>query len=108
MKKIYDILKKCDIIESVGRNDRSVSNLVFDSRKSAEDVAFFAVRGTQVDGHDYIYKAIEQGCRVVVCERLPENVVDDVTYYVVENTAKVLGYAASEFYGRPSEKLHHS
>ena len=105
MKKIYDILKKCDIIESVGRDDRSVSKLVFDSRKSAEDVAFFAVRGTQVDGHDYIYKAIEQGCRVVVCERLPENVADDVTYYVVDNTAKSLGLAASEFYGRPSEKL---
>ena len=105
MKNINDILKKCDIIESVGRDDRSVSKLVFDSRKSAEDVAFFAVRGTQVDGHDYIYKAIEQGCRVVVCERLPENVADDVTYYVVDNTAKSLGLAASEFYGRPSEKL---
>ena len=105
MKKIYDILKKCDIIETIGCDDRSVSDLVFDSRKSADGVAFFAVRGTQVDGHDYIYKAIEQGCHVVVCERLPENVSDDVTYYVVENTAKALGVAASEFYGRPSEKL---
>ena len=105
MKKINDILKRCNVIETVGRDDRGVAALVFDSRKSAEDVAFFAVRGTQVDGHDYISKAIEQGSRVIVCERLPENVNDDVTYYVVENTAKALGVAASEFYGRPSEKL---
>ena len=104
MKKINDILKRCDIVETVGRDDRSVSGLAFDSRKSAEDVAFFAVRGTQVDGHDYISKAIEQGSSVIVCERLPENVSDEVTYYVVENTAKALGYAASEFYGRPDRK----
>ncbi|MBR0323928.1 MAG: UDP-N-acetylmuramoyl-L-alanyl-D-glutamate--2,6-diaminopimelate ligase, partial [Bacteroidales bacterium] len=43
--------------------------------------------------------------KVIVCERLPENINDDVTYYVVDDTAKSLGYAASEFYGRPSEKL---
>ena len=106
MRKINDILKRCNVIEIVGRDDRNVSSLIFDSRKSADDVAFFAVRGTQVDGHDYISKAVEQGCHVVVCERLPENIADDVAYYVVDNTAKALGWAASEFYGRPSEKLH--
>ena len=105
MKKINDILKRCNVIEIVGRDDRTVSSLIFDSRKASENVAFFAVRGTQVDGHDYISKSIEQGCHVVVCERLPENIADDVTYYVVDNTAKALGLAASEFYGRPSEKL---
>ncbi len=105
MKKINDILKRCNVIETVGRDDRSVTALVFDSRKSEEGAAFFAVRGTQVDGHDYIAKAVEQGCKVIVCERLPENINDDVTYYVVDDTAKSLGYAASEFYGRPSEKL---
>ena len=105
MKKINDILKRCNVIEIVGCDDRMVSSLIFDSRKSSENVAFFAVRGTQVDGHDYISKSIEQGCHVVVCERLPENIADDVTYYVVDNTAKALGLAASEFYGRPSEKL---
>jgi UDP-N-acetylmuramoyl-L-alanyl-D-glutamate--2,6-diaminopimelate ligase len=106
MKKINDILRKCNIVETIGRDDRTVASLVFDSRKASEDVAFFAVRGTQVDGHDYISKSIEQGCHVVVCERIPENIADDVTYYVVDNTAKALGLAASEFYGRPSEKLH--
>ena len=105
MKKINDILKRCNVIEIVGCDDRTVSSLIFDSRKSSENVAFFAVRGTQVDGHDYISKSIEQGCHVVVCECLPENIADDVTYYVVDNTAKALGLAASEFYGRPSEKL---
>ena len=105
MKAVSDILIKCNVIDIVGKNDKMVSNIVFDSRKSNVDSVFFAIRGTQVDGHDYIDKAVEQGCRVVVCEQLPENVDADVTYYIVENTAKSLGFAASEFYGNPSEKL---
>lgn len=105
MKKINDILRQCKVIEVVGNDDKLVAGLTFDSRKCSDDVAFFALKGTQVDGHDFINKAVEQNCKVVVCERLPEVVSDDVTYYVVENSAVALGYAASEFYGRPSEKL---
>ena len=105
MKKINDILRQCKVMEVVGNDDKLVAGLTFDSRKCSDDVAFFALKGTQVDGHDFIDKALEQNCKVVVCERLPEVVSDDVTYYVVENSAVALGYAASEFYGRPSEKL---
>lgn len=106
MKKINDILRNCVVTEVVGDNDRYVSALTFDSRKCADNVAFFALRGTQVDGHDFIDKAVGLGAKVVVCEKTPDVINDDVTYYVVEDSAKALGYAASEFYDRPSEKLH--
>ncbi len=105
MKKINDILRHCKVIDVVGNDDKLVAGLAFDSRKCSDNMAFFALKGTQVDGHDFIDKVIEQNCKVVVCERLPEAVADDVTYYVVENSAVALGFAASEFYGRPSEKL---
>ncbi len=105
MKKINDILKQCAVIEVIGDNDRLVSGLAFDSRKCTDGMAFFAIRGTQVDGHDFIAKVVEQGTKVIVCEHIPSVMADDVTYYVVDDTAKSLGYAASEFYGRPSEKL---
>lgn len=106
MRRINDILKSCPVSEVVGDKDRMVEDLTFDSRKSSESVAFFAIKGTQVDGHDFIGKAIENKCKVIVCEKLPAAIHDDVTYYVVDNTAAALGYAASEFYDRPSEKLH--
>ena len=105
MRKIKDILKACKIVEVVGDDNRAVSGLTFDSRKCTSEMAFFAIKGTQVDGHDYIEKAIAQDCKVIVCEKLPEAVSDDVTYYVVDDSAESLGYAASEFYGRPSEKV---
>ena len=81
-------------------------DLQFDSRKCSEGSVFFAVRGTQVDGHDYIAKAIENGAKTIVCEQLPTTQVDGVRYFAVENSAKALGLAASEYYERPSEKLH--
>jgi len=105
MRKIKDILKACKIVEVVGDDNRAVSGLAFDSRKCSSEMAFFAIKGTQVDGHDYIEKAISQDCKVIVCEKLPAAVSDDVTYYVVDDSAESLGYAASEFYGRPSEKV---
>lgn len=105
MRKIKDILKECKIVEVVGDDNRMVSNLTFDSRKCSAEMAFFAIKGTQVDGHDFIEKAVDQDCKVIVCEKLPSVVNDDVTYYVVNDSAEALGYAASEFYGRPSEKL---
>lgn len=105
MRKINDILKQCAVVEVIGDNDRLVSGLAFDSRKCTDAMAFFAIRGTQVDGHDFIDKVVEQGTKVIVCEHIPSVMADDVTYYVVDDTAKSLGYAASEFYGRPSEKL---
>ena len=85
---------------------KGAKDLQFDSRKCGEGSVFFAVRGTQVDGHDYIAKAIENGAKTIVCEQMPEQQAEGVNYCVVCNSARALGLAASEFYGNPSQKLH--
>ena len=85
---------------------KGAKDLQFDSRKCTDGSVFFAVRGTQVDGHDYIVKAIENGAKAVVCEHLPETQTESVKYHVVDNSAQALGLAASAYYGNPSEKLH--
>ena len=66
---------------------KGAKDLQFDSRKCGEGSVFFAVRGTQVDGHDYIGKAIENGAKAIVCEQLPEKQADGVKYFVVDNSA---------------------
>ena len=85
--------------------ERRVSDIVFDSRKVSANAAFVAVPGTQVDGHDYIQTALEKGANTIVCERLPEQLKEDVTYVQVISSAKALGIMASNFYGNPSEKI---
>ena len=103
--KIKDILTNCNLLEIVGEKDVDVADIAFDSRKVSQGTLFFAVKGTQVDGHDYIDGAIEKGASVIVCEKLPRKKADNVTYVKVDNSAYVLGVGASNFFGNPSEKL---
>lgn len=64
-----------------------------------------AVKGTQVDGHRFIKKAIAQGAATIVAEVLPEDLPENIAFLKVENSAEALGQLASNFYDRPSEKL---
>lgn len=82
-----------------------VSSLVFDSRQVRPGSCFFAVRGTQVDGHRFIDAAVAQGAVAVVCQSLPATVSQGVTYIQVDDSARALGLMASAFYGNPSQSL---
>ena len=103
--KLKEILVNCNLLEIVGEKDLDILDVSFDSRKVAPGTLFFAVKGTQVDGHDYIDKAIEKGASAIVCEKLPRKKADNVTYIKVDNSAYVLGVGTANFFGNPSEKL---
>ncbi|NPD84572.1 UDP-N-acetylmuramoyl-L-alanyl-D-glutamate--2,6-diaminopimelate ligase [Lentimicrobium sp. L6] len=105
MKRIIDILKNVDLIESIGDLETRVSSLEFDSRKVITDSLFIATKGTQVDGHNYIFKAIELGAIAIVCEEIPEEKSEDVIYIKVENSQKALGLLASKWFNEPSSQL---
>ncbi|KKQ34086.1 MAG: UDP-N-acetylmuramoyl-L-alanyl-D-glutamate-2,6-diaminopimelate ligase [Candidatus Nomurabacteria bacterium GW2011_GWB1_37_5] len=99
------LIRGIEVKEIIGMEDPEVSNLFLDSQKVEPGGCFFAVRGKKTDGHEYISQAIAGGAKVVVCERLPQNINDDVTYVLVESTQKVVGSIASSFYDYPSKKM---
>ena len=105
MKVLKDILYKVSLVSTSGSMDREVSEIAFDSRKVKQGTLFVAVRGTQVDGHDFIRKAIESGAAIIVCEDIPASLVDSVTYIAVKDSAQALGIIASNFFDNPSSKL---
>ncbi|TRX54272.1 UDP-N-acetylmuramoyl-L-alanyl-D-glutamate--2,6-diaminopimelate ligase [Fulvivirga sp. M361] len=105
MAILRDILYKVSLVSTSGDMERKVESIAFDSRKVAKGGLFIAVKGTQVDGHDYIYTAIQQGAQAIVCERLPDETKKEVTYIAVKNSAHALGIIAANFYGNPSTKL---
>ncbi|HAC20851.1 MAG TPA: UDP-N-acetylmuramoyl-L-alanyl-D-glutamate--2,6-diaminopimelate ligase [Porphyromonadaceae bacterium] len=76
-----------------------------DSRKIEKGHLFVAVKGTANDGHEYINKAIEQGATAVVCEDMPSQMEDSVTYIQVKDSADALGKLAAQWYGNPSDRL---
>jgi UDP-N-acetylmuramoyl-L-alanyl-D-glutamate--2,6-diaminopimelate ligase len=105
MKTLKDILYKVAITEVIGDTSMLISQINFDSRKIASSHLFVATKGVSVDGHNFINKAIELGATAIVCEELPENINDNITYIKVKDSAYALGIIASNFYDNPSEKL---
>ncbi len=105
MKSLSNISTTLSISEAHGNLGIPVQQITFDSRKVSNDYLFIAVRGTQVDGHRFIDKAIEKGATAIICEELPETLNDDVTYLKVPNSAEAAGLAANRFFDEPSSKL---
>ncbi len=88
-----------------GEREVEVSGLTFDSRKVETGYAFIAQTGVHVDGHEYIEQTIAQGAKVIVCEKMPQTLHDEVTYILTPNSNKALGIMAGNWYGNPSRKL---
>ncbi len=89
----------------VGSTNVEVNELHFDSRAIKVNDVFIAIKGTQVDGHKYINIAIKQGAIAIICESLPEQIVDNITYVVVDNSSSALAIMASNYFEVPSENL---
>lgn len=101
------LIKDLPILKILNQNDHSdIQSIEFDSRKSKSQTIFVAIKGTQADGHDYIDKVIEQGCKIIVCVNLPQALHLNVTYIQVANSAKSLGAIASAYYDHPSRHIH--
>lgn len=104
MKNLKDIVEGIEIVKQSCSSDAQISELVFDSRKAQEGTAFFAIKGSAVDGHDFISAVIAAGCKVVFADHAIE-VPSDVKLIVTENTSKSLALAATNFYNHPSKNL---
>ena len=55
---LSEILKNVELVDTISA-DVEIKNIQFDSRKVEAGSLFVATRGTAVDGHDYIAKAVE-------------------------------------------------
>lgn len=105
MALLKDILYNVSLHSVSGDMETDVVNIAFDSRKVELGTAFVAIRGTQVDGHEYVDAALKAGAKAIVCEQLPKAMRSDVAYIEVKSTEEALGIMASNFFDNPSKKL---
>ena len=103
--KLNELLKNITPIKIIGNDDVEITGVNIDSRRIKTGHLFVAMKGTQVDGHLFIGKAIELGAISVLCEDLPEVLQEGITYVQVESTEDAVGKVATLFYGDPSHKL---
>jgi UDP-N-acetylmuramoyl-L-alanyl-D-glutamate--2,6-diaminopimelate ligase len=105
MRLLKDILYKTGTVEIHGSTNLAILGISSDSRKAIKNSLFIAVKGYTTDGHNFINTAVEQGAIAVICETLPENRSERVTWIVVRDSAIALGIASANFYDNPSTKL---
>lgn len=106
MEKNLQNLISCIEVKSVtGNADRTITDVVCDSRAASAGSLFVAVRGVAVDAHKFIPQVVAAGAAAVVCEELPAELSGEVCYVVVPDSTIALAHLASEWWDRPSEKL---
>ncbi len=103
--RLSELLKKVKPISIVGNADADIKGVNIDSRKIEDGHLFVAIKGTQTDGHRFIPKALELGAIAVLCEDMPDERQEGVTYVQVASTEEAVGPVATVFYGEPSLKL---
>ena len=105
MKELKDILYKVTINTVVGNTSVEVNAIDFDSRNISENDVFVAIKGSLVDGHEFIDAAITKGAIAVICETLPDDLKKGITYIEVDSASRALAFMASNFYQNPSQNL---
>jgi UDP-N-acetylmuramoyl-L-alanyl-D-glutamate--2,6-diaminopimelate ligase len=105
MKLLKDILYKAGIVTVVGSTDIDIENITFDSRNVVKGSLFIAVKGTKVDGHEYIEQAVKSGATVIVHQDDVKILNEAIAYVKVKNSSESLGWIASNYYDNPSSKL---
>jgi len=105
MKLLKDIIYKAGIEEIIGSTQVAIEKICFDSRLVEKFSLFIAVSGTQVDGHQFIEKAINDGAIAVVCEIFPDVINEKISYIKVKSSSAALGIIASNFYDNPSSEI---
>ncbi|MBN1592592.1 MAG: UDP-N-acetylmuramoyl-L-alanyl-D-glutamate--2,6-diaminopimelate ligase, partial [Candidatus Coatesbacteria bacterium] len=107
--RFAELMKDVKILSQFGDDAVEVTGLSCSSSDVPRSGAFFAQRGTSVDGHEYVEEAICSGAGALVIDRqdvflrlrevLKEN---GPVVALVENTRAALAVAASNYYGRPT------
>ena len=95
---IKDIVNDVDIYPNVKINDISTN-----SRAIKKGNLFFAIKGSNHDGHKYINDAIKNKVSAIIANKTLKNL--PVPLIKVNNTRRALSKIASKFYKNPSNKL---
>lgn len=105
MKTLNQLIANLNLKTLQATSSQEVLGLSIDSRKIEKDFAYFAIKGTHVDGHDFIDDAIAKGATTIFCEKIPAHLVEQINYIQTDDIATTLGLVASNFYDNPSSKM---
>ena len=101
--KLTDVINGLNILNITGNSEIDITNIQYDSRKVTQGTLFICVKGFNVDGHEFIQKAIEQGAKAFLVQE--DIQIEGYTFVKVEDTRKSMAKVATNFYENPSSKM---
>lgn len=108
--ELKNILSGLEGLKVKGDLNIDITNIESDSRKIKENGLFIAIKGFDVDGHDYIKTAIEKGAVAIVAsididKKLLKEIMNEVTIVLAPDTRYALAICACNFYNNPSRNF---
>ncbi len=100
--KLCQLLEKVKIQFTNADLEMDISGICYDSRKAMPGYVFVAVKGIHVDGNRFIESAVGAGCKVVICEEVPQI---SCSYVQVSDARKALAAISCAFYDYPAGKM---
>ena len=101
--ELKELLRNIEVIKFFGVKDRIINDVKNNSREIKLNDLFIAIDGNTIDGHIFINDAIQNGSKSIVCQTIPEEIRNDITYVVVNNTRFI---PLSNYFKNPSKKMY--
>lgn len=89
----------------INLSGRDITSITDQSQKVLPGGVFVAVRGTAVDGHEFIEEAVRKGAAVIVGEEDNPKGLGQTPYIQVKDSRQELARLANLFYGSLSSKF---
>lgn len=109
--ELKTILSGLENLKVKGSLDIDVPNIKNDSRAVKPGDMFVAIKGFDIDGHEHINEACANGAKVILAQTNQitkediEDVPEDVTIVLADDTRYALAICACNFYKNPSRKI---
>jgi UDP-N-acetylmuramoyl-L-alanyl-D-glutamate--2,6-diaminopimelate ligase len=101
--QLKNLATSISLRQVIGPLDREIDGIYYDSRRVQKNGLYVALRGAQVDGHQFTDQAIERGATALVVER-PESHAR-ATALVVDDSRLALADLAFAFFKKPALRL---
>jgi UDP-N-acetylmuramoyl-L-alanyl-D-glutamate--2,6-diaminopimelate ligase len=101
--ELRKLLEGVEVRKITGGTFREIEGIAYHSNQVKKGFLFAAVRGMEVDGHQFIGEAVQKGAEVVVLEE--ERAIGAKTMVFVPDSRQALAKMASNFYGNPSSQV---
>ncbi len=107
--RLKEMLVGLEGLKVKGDLEQDIKEIESNSKNVKEGYLFVAIKGFDVDGHQYVASAIKNGATAVMveegCDLKALAIPEEITIVMAKSTREALAICASNFYGNPSRKF---